>query len=342
MRSYELLERTSAAIPVATTWLLEELAEYRGKQALFAHQSPERLAALRESAIIESAVSSNRMELIEIPLDRIGTVLHGGATRDRNEEELQGYRAALEEIHGGRMGAPLEPALLRLHSMLRGDIWDAGRYKDDNQPIVERRADGTSFVRFQPVDADAAPELTRATLACHLDLVRDRRLPALVSMAASNLDLLCIHPFRDGNGRASRLLLLQQLLDAGYDVGRFVSLERSIEASKAGYYDTLHRSSQGWHEAQHDPWPYVNYMLLVLRDMYREFERRWNESVEPRGAKTARVHRAIDDADPEFTMAQIERACPGVSIDLIRRVMRSRPDVRAIGRGPGALWRKQV
>jgi Fic family protein len=86
-----------------------------------------------------------------------------------------------------------------------------------------------------------------------------------------NLDFLCIQPFRDGNARVSRLLLLLQCYQPGFEVGRDVSLERVIEDNKERYYETLEQSSQGWHEGCHDPWPYVNYALYVVKTAYAEF-----------------------------------------------------------------------
>jgi len=95
----------------------------------------------------------------------------------------------------------------------------------------------------------------------------------LILLAAFNLDFLCIHPFRDGNGRASRLLMLLQCYHLGFEVGRYISLERLIEQNKERYYETLQKSSQGWHEGNHNPWPYIGYLLYILKTAYREFEK---------------------------------------------------------------------
>src|SRR5574337_1008261 len=106
------------------------------------------------------------------------------------------------------------------------------------------------------------------------DAITERKVPPLLLLGAFNLDFLCIHPFRDGNGRVSRLLLLLQCYHLGFDVGRYISLERLIEQNKERYYETLEQSSQDWHEGRHDPWPFVNYLLFILKTAYREFEER--------------------------------------------------------------------
>jgi len=110
-------------------------------------------------------------------------------------------------------------------------------------------------------------ELVEAWQQCQ----EEERIHPLIAMAAMSLDFLCIHPFRDGNGRVSRLLLLLLCSHLGYEVGRYVSLERLIEENKERFYETLDQSSQGWHEGKHDPWPYINFILLILKSAYREF-----------------------------------------------------------------------
>ena len=162
-------------------------------------------------------------------------------------------------------------------------------------------------------------------------------------MAAFNLDFLCIHPFRDGNGRVSRLLLLLQCYHLGFEVGRYISIERVIEENKERYYETLEQSSQRWHEGKHDPWPYINYVLFVLKTAYREFEERVGQISAPRGAKTDLVSAAIGRRRGSFRVADIQRDCPGVSVDMIRRVLkdlRAAGRVKCLGRGQQAQWEK--
>jgi Fic family protein len=167
-------------------------------------------------------------------------------------------------------------------------------------------------------------------------------VPLAVLTAAFNLDFLCIHPFRDGNGRVSRLLFLLQTYHMGHEVGRYISLERLIEENKERYYETLEISSQRWHEGRHGPWPFINFMLFILGLAHRELERRMAETTAPRGGKTALVQSAVAGFEEEFTLRELRRACPAVSPDMIRRVlrdMRREGRVKCLGRGPGARWR---
>jgi Fic/DOC family len=165
----------------------------------------------------------------------------------------------------------------------------------------------------------------------------------LIALEALNVDFLCIHPFRDGNGRASRLLLLLTCYHAGLEVGRYISLERLIEQNKERYYETLKLSSEGWHQGKHNPWHYINFLLYTLKDAYKEFERRVGDMAAPRGEKRDLVLNAVNRAMGSFSVADLQRECAGVSLDMIRHVLmqlRGNGQVKCIGRGRKALWKK--
>lgn len=346
MMTFRLFEKKLASLPMTVSWYLADLGEARGKQELFTRQSPQRLKVLREHALIESAVSSNRIEGIEIDQSRIGTVIFGRPKlRDRNEEEVRGYREALKRVHEQGAKLPLtEETVKELHRFCRGEIWDAGQYKERESDIIEKYPDGRQRVRFRTVPAAETPACLRelATLWRHCN--RELWVHPLIALAAFNLDFLCIHPFRDGNGRVSRLLLLLLCYHLGYEACRYISLERLIEQNKARYYETLEESSQGWHEGNHNPWPYINYLLFILKAAYKEFEQRLGQVKSPRGAKTDLVESAIRNIAGKFTLNDLQRACPGVSRDMVRRVLRDLQKsgtVECLGRGPGAAWRKK-
>lgn len=332
-------------IPLNASWYLLDLAEARGRQELYTRQAPQRLKALREHALIESAVSSNRIEGVQVEKDRIRSVVLGRAhLRDRNEEEVRGYRKALQLIHGkGAKLAVSEATILELHRLARGGLGDAGEYKKKDSDIIERSPDGSVRMRFKTVPAKKTAAASRESVGLWELFLEESWIPAPIAIAAFNLDFLCIHPFRDGNGRVSRLLLLLQCYGQGYEVGRYISLERLIEENKDRYYETLEHSSHGWHEGKHDPWPYINYLLYILKSAYQEFEERAGQIRGARGMKTQLIEAAVAATSGDFTVSDIERASPGVSRDMIRRVLRNMKKegkVKNYGRGPGARWRK--
>ncbi len=339
----QLLAQPSIPAPVAM--LIADLGEARGKQELFTRQSPEKLRVLKESAIVESTISSNRIEGVQIDDSRIGTVVFGDPVlNDRNEEEILGYRKALALIHD--KGAKLEisqAVICKLHQLCRGDVWDAGKYKERDGDIIERYADGRERVRFKPTSAAETPAAMAELVASWNRLTEERPVPSLISLAAFNFDFLCIHPFRDGNGRVSRLLLLLQLYHLGFEVGRYVSLERIIEENKARYYETLEEASQDWHEGRHDHWPFTGYLLSMVATACRNFEQRVGDVRSPRGAKTEQVLRVIDQHVGQFRVSELRDQCPGVSLDSIRRVLKARRDLgqlECLGRGQNASWMK--
>jgi Fic family protein len=327
-------------------WAIAELAEARGKQELFTRQSPQRLKVLREHALIESAVSSNRIEGVEIEPSRVEAVVLGrAALRDRDEEEVRGYRDALNLIHtqGGALTVS-EATIQRLHMLAKPEAWDAGTYKEHDTDIIEKYPDGRERVRFRTAAAAATPAAMHALVTAWDRCLRENWIHPLVALAVFNLDFLCIHPFRDGNGRVSRLLLLLQSYHLGFEAGRYISIERLIEQNKERYYETLEQSSQGWHEGKADPWPYAGFVLYILRSAYREFAQRTGPVKEPRGAKAELVEAAIASIQQDFSVLDLERVCTGVSRDHIRRVLknlRRQGYIECLGRGPGALWRRK-
>ncbi len=345
----QLFHATDIAIPASAAWYLSDLGQFQGMQELFTRQSPQRLKVLREHAMIESAVSSNRIEGVTVEPDRVKALLATSRPlfRDRDEEEVRGYRDALAWIHQDAVNIPIsQDTIKRLHAMTRGQIWDAGQFKEKDGDIIERYPDGRERVRFRTVAANdtalAMTTLIENWQAC----MQERSVPHLIALAAFNLDFLCIHPFRDGNGRVSRLLWLLQSYHLGLEVERYISLERLVEQNKERYYETLEQSSQGWHEGKHNPWPYINYVLSILKNAYREFADQLGEIKPARGAKRdlvlAGIARLTSRASAGgFAISELERVCPGVSRDMVRTVLREQQKlgkVACVGRGAAARW----
>ncbi|MDD5482959.1 MAG: Fic family protein [Kiritimatiellae bacterium] len=346
MKTLELIQDRRLQIPMSVSWYLSDIGKAQGLQELFARQSPQRLKALKEHAIAQSAISSNRIEGVEIDRSRVGTVVFGHPTlKNRDEEEVAGYRDALNLIHTSGYALPIsEETILKLHKLSRGNVWDAGQYKDKPVDIIEKFPGGGERIRFRSVAPVETPDFTRKLISLWRDQSRDHDISPLIVMAAFNLDFLCIHPFRDGNGRVSRLLLLLTAYHLGIEVGRYISLERLIEENKERYYETLQQSSQGWHDGKHDPWPYVGYLLFIIRKAYDEFEQRAGELGVPKGEKTAAILRAIEQSPCLFAISDIQNACPGVSVDMIRRILKGlKADgrVECLGMGRNARWKKK-
>lgn len=322
---------------------IHRLGEARGRQDLFVRQFPAQLDTLRTHAVIESTESSNRIEGVVAPPGRVADlVVQRTEPRNRSEQEIAGYRDALQLIHESHAEIRFSVnVVLQLHQMLyHYHPGVGGRWKSADNQIVERDArSGTVRVRFDPTPAIATPQAMEELTAGYDRAIAAALADPLVLLPLVVLDFLCIHPFTDGNGRVARLLALLLLYHFDYRVGRYVSVERIIEESRETYYDSLERSSRGWHESSHDPRPWLGYFWGVLIRAYDEFEARVETL---KGSKTDQVRAAVVRRLGAFGIADIEHDCPGVSRDMVRHVlrqMRAEGFVRVEGRGRGAKWR---
>lgn len=322
------------------------IGEYKGKQELFKEQSPQVLETLQQAAIIQSTESSNRIEGVEAPLQRIKALVAQKTTpMNRSEQEIAGYRDVLNTIHANYERIPFSTGVvLQLHRDLYQFLpGSGGRWKTDDNDITETHPDGTTIVRFEPVQAFLTPEAMVQLHERFNALWRTEEVEPLLLIPTYILDFLCIHPFRDGNGRMARLLTLLLLYQAGYEVGRYISLEQIVERTKESYYDTLYQSSVGWHDRQHTLLPWWEYLLGVVLSAYREFEQRVGRVTVSRGAKREIVFSVVARLPNQFQYADVERACPGVSRPTINRALaalRTNGQIRCIKPGRDAVWEK--
>ena len=262
-------------LPSGTVWLLEKLAESKEKQALNESRSRRILQSLQETALIEGTESSNRIDGVTVEPGRLRPlVLANARPRDRSEEEIVGYRSALSWVHDNHGKVPIEPQTLkRLHALAQaGTIGDAGEWKKSQNEIVELDPEGRLGVRFQPVEPALVPFAVEELCLAYKHSTDQLIITPLLAAACLVFDFLCIHPFREANGRVSRLLTLLALYHHGHNVGRYISLERIIERSKESYYAALQTSSVGWHGGSHDIMPWFHYFLSTIHIAYREFE----------------------------------------------------------------------
>ncbi len=192
MKTLEQLLSNFDSIPVTISWYLTDLSESKGKQELFTKQSPQKLKALREHSIIESAISSNRIEGVKVNKNRIGTVIFGRSLlKDRDEEEVRGYRKALDLIHQKGSKLPIsEKTILYLHQLSRGKIWDAGKYKEKDGDIIEKYPDGRERVRFKTVSAKNTPKAMKQLIIRWNECLKKKPIHPLITLVAFNLDFL--------------------------------------------------------------------------------------------------------------------------------------------------------
>ncbi|TWT44347.1 Adenosine monophosphate-protein transferase SoFic [Phycisphaerae bacterium RAS1] len=306
-------------------------------------QKPEVVKALRELAIIQSVESSNRIEGVTVAADRLRPLVIGHARpRDRSEEELAGYRRGLDWIFTRKRPVAVTPAVIQhLHKLAQQGAGDAGKLKARDNEIIEILPSGGRRVRFKPTPAARTAAELNELCTAYEHICEQESLPPLLTIATFVFDLLCIHPFRDGNGRVSRLATILLLQQNRFEVGRFISIERLIEERKEDYYAVLERCSKGWHKGENEIVPWWNFLLGVMRSAYRAFEEQV-ASAPVRQAKSELIRRIALGRPDSFTLADIAAELPSASPQLIKKVlgsMKRAGQVKLVGRGRGAEWR---
>jgi Fic family protein len=287
--------------------------------------------------------SSNRIEGVTVPAYRLRPLAIGRAKpRDRPEEELAGYRAALNWIFSRKRAVPIAPDVLRrLHALAQGgSSGDAGEWKKRDNEIVEILPNGERSVRFVPTSAKDTPRAVEMLCRNYRAACDEERVPALLIVATFVFDLLCIHPFRDGNGRVSRLATSLLLQSHDFEVARYISLERLVEESKEECYRVLQLCSERWHEGKNEIVPWWNYDLGLLRNAYKKLQRQV-ESVGAHPAKSDLVRQTVLAQVDRFTLSDVAALLPAVSPQLVKKVlaeMKKTGEVRLAGRGRGAWW----
>jgi Fic family protein len=325
---------------------LRTIGEFKGKQELFSQQSPKYLDDLKGLAAIESTISSNRIEGVVAEPGRVEEImLKSSKPRNRDEQEIAGYRDALKQIHESWEALVFNiKTIKQLHGMIfRYTPKEGGHWKARNNIIGEFYPDGSmKRIIFTPVSAEETPQAMELLVERYNAAIGTGHDP-LIIIPLTILDFLSIHPFDDGNGRMARLLTLLLLYHSGYNVGRYISLERIIEESKQTYYETLNASSQKWHEGEHDWIPWTTYFWGTIIRAYKKFEERIGKAATGPASKTEQIELAVKGKIKPFSFSEIKTECPGVSKDMIRHVLRQLRDdgkLRSKGTGRSAKWFK--
>ncbi|MCD8006979.1 MAG: Fic family protein [Oscillospiraceae bacterium] len=293
--------------------LVAQIHEFKGRQEMFLKQKPAVLDKLVEIAKIQSTEASNKIEGIVTTENRIMQLCQEKTTpRNRDEEEILGYRGVLNTIHESYEYIPIRASyILQLHRDLYkySERSIGGRFKNTQNYIAEIREDGTQFVRFMPLEPYETPEAIDMICDSFNKTIDSCTVDPLILIPTFINDFLCIHPFNDGNGRMSRLLTTLLLYRCGYVVGRYISLESKIEKTKSKYYDVLEQSGIGWHEGKNDSTPFIKYILGIILSAYRDFESRVS-LVEKKLPAIELVRNATNEKIGKFTKSEIMELVP--------------------------------
>ncbi len=346
MRSFQR-KNTLDPVPGDIVRTLRKIDRAAGAETQYADQLPRLLDALGAEARIESITASSAIEGVVVDQARVPRLVSRSSEhfRNRSEAEFAGYRAALDYLQRENPGEFTIGLVLHLHRLLFSFTdGQGGSFKTEDNLVVDRNPDSTTTVRFEPVSAHETPffmeELVTRTQRA---LERGEHHPLLLT-AACVLDLLCIHPFGDGNGRIARLATTHLLTRTGYGVGRYISIEQLFYDTKDDYYAALGASTSGWFDdGRHDLWPWAGYLVNRLDEAYERFTARVAAGTGG-GTKQDRVRDfVLLHAPTTFTIADVRRALPGVSDNTIRLVLtdlRNGGRITNDGTGRSATWRR--
>ena len=305
--------------------LIAAIYKEAGKQELCLKQRPGELEKLVEIAKIQSTEASNAIEGIVTTDTRIRQLVQEKTTpKNRNEQEIAGYRDVLNIIHESYDVIPItRNYILQLHKILYSHMNNplAGQTKNVQNYISAAFPDGHVETLFTPPAPYETPEALDRICEEYNRVIGNMELEPLIAIPVFIHDFLCIHPFNDGNGRMSRLLTALLLYRNGFYVGRYISLEAKIAENKDLYYDALRQAQSGWYEGSEDVVPFIKYILGTILSAYRDFEDRF-ALVETKRSALETVRLASQNRIGRFTGRDIREQCPSLSVSSVERALR--------------------
>ena len=305
--------------------LIASVYKESGKQELYLKQQPEKLEKLVEIAKVQSTQASNAIEGIVTTNTRIRQLVEEKtAPKNRDEQEIAGYRDVLNIIHENFDVIPLsQNYILQLHKILYSHMYNpmAGRTKNVQNYITATYQDGHTEIIFTPLTPSETPQALDRICEEYDRVIGNMEVEPLIAIPTFIHDFLCIHPFNDGNGRMSRLLTTLLLYRSGFCIGRYISLEAKIAKGKDLYYDALRKAQTGWHEGKEDVAPFIKYLLGTLLAAYKDFEDRF-ALVGTKLSAEETVRRATKQKVGRFTKQDIRELCPSFSVSSVEGALR--------------------
>ena len=305
--------------------LIAAIYKEAGKQELYLKQRPEELEKLVEIAKIQSTEASNAIEGIVTTSTRIRQLVEDKTTpRNRDEQEIAGYRDVLSIIHESFDAIPLtQNYILQLHKIMCSHMNNpmAGRTKNVQNYISATWPDGHTEILFTPLDPFETPGALDRICEEYNRVIGNMELEPLIAIPVCIHDFLWIHPFNDGNGRMSRLLTTLLLYRSGFYVGKYISLEAKIARNKDLYYEALGQAQHGWHEGTEDVVPFIKYLLSTILAAYKDFGERFT-LVEEKLPAVDMVRKAVQLKIGRFTKQDIRELCPSLSVSSIEEALR--------------------
>jgi Fic family protein len=255
--------------------LIADIDEFKGRWKVIETLAPEKLTSLRRIATIESVGSSTRIEgakLSDREVEKLLSGLRSESFASRDEQEVAGYADAMDMIFDGYESiTTTENHIKQLHGVLlkysTKDQDHRGEYKKVTNHVEAFGPDGKSIgVVFETASPFETPGWMKEIVDWFNRSVEEESHHPLILIGIFIVVFLAIHPFKDGNGRLSRVLTTLLLLRAGYGYVPYSSMEGVIERNKDSYYLALRRTQQTIRKEQiWEPW-----LVFFLRMMAKQ------------------------------------------------------------------------
>lgn len=325
MRKFDYSFLDNGLLPAKLIGLTGDIYSLKTAAGLRKEEYANVFTELEAVAKVQSVKSSNAIEGIVTSDQRIVEIVNrSSAPLNHNEAEIAGYRDALNAVHTGYEHLDFRQRdILDLHNMLMSiaGYEYGGQYKTDDNVILEVDADGNRRVRFRPTPAVETESAMEQLELAYLDAKNNANISQLLLIPCVILDFLCIHPFRDGNGRMSRLLSLLLLYKNGFDAGKYISFEEQINNHKAYYYDALKQSSANWDINGNDYFPFIQNFLSTLYMCYKELDKRFAVLHGKRVTKKARIEATVLGSLTPLSKSEICGIHPDVSPTTVEAVL---------------------
>lgn len=325
MRNFDYNFLKFEAIPSQTVNLLNSFEAKYGQFQLLLAKYPKIFGELTKIAIVQSVRSSNEIEGIVTSDDRIIKLLNNEvAPKNHDEQEILGYKDALNKIHLEHESMQFtNEEILELHAILLSylNVGYTGKFKANDNAIIEIDKSGMKRIRFKPISAKETPVAMEQLYLALLDALNDSKINSLLLIPCYILDFLCIYPFSDGNGRMSRLLTSGLLYKTGYQLIKYVSYENQINLYKGEYYDALKYASLNWHDSNNDYFYFIDHFFVTLIRTLNEIEKRFNIFVEKTLTKEERIKETILSSNVPLSKQDIFLMWPDISISTLDKVL---------------------
>ena len=347
MRKFDYSFLNNGLLPANLVNLTANISALKTMAGVRKEEFTQIFTELEAVAKVQSIKSSNAIEGIVTSDERIAAIVNqNSAPLNHNEAEIAGYRDALNEIHLGYQHIDFrENDILRLHEIMMTftGYEYGGQYKTDDNVILEVDSEGNRRIRFRPTPANETAKAMEQLVLAYMEARSNANINQLLLIPCVILDFLCIHPFRDGNGRMSRLLSLLLLYKSGFDAGKYVSFEEQINNYKAYYYESLRESSEGWESNENSYFPFIENFLSTLYMCYKELDKRFAVLNGKKITKTARIEATVLNSLTPLSKSEICKILPDVSPTTVEAVLGSmvkRGDIKRLGSGRATRYIK--